>query len=63
MSDNLRPALYGSRYTIRAGGSGCACTPMVPVTIVGKHCAAVNLLVRDTPLSDDLARVTSCWSL
>lgn len=55
MSDNLRPALYGSRYTVRAGGSGYACTPMAPVTIVGKHCEAGDLLVRDTPLPDDLA--------
>ncbi|MGH3925230.1 MAG: diaminopimelate decarboxylase, partial [Pseudonocardiaceae bacterium] len=55
MSDNLRPALYGSRYTIRVGGSGCACTSMIPVTIVGKHCEAGDLLVRDTLLPDDLA--------
>jgi diaminopimelate decarboxylase len=55
MSDNLRPALYGSRYTIRAAGSGYPHAPMVPVTIVGKHCEAGDLLVRDMPLPDDLA--------
>jgi diaminopimelate decarboxylase len=55
MSDNLRPALYGSCYTICAAGSGYPHAPMAPFTIVGKHCEAGDLLGRDVALPDDLA--------
>lgn len=55
MSDNLRPALYGSRYTIRAAGSGYTGAPTIPATIVGKHCENGDFLGRDVPLPDDLA--------
>jgi diaminopimelate decarboxylase len=55
MSDNLRPALYGSSYTMCAAGHGYASAPMVPVTIAGKHCETGDLLARDVPLPDDLA--------
>lgn len=55
ISDNLRPALYGSRYTICAAGAGYAGASMVPVTIAGKHCETGDLVARDVPLPDDLA--------
>lgn len=55
MSDNLRPALYGSGYTFRAAGRGYTRAPMVPVTIAGKHCETGDLLAHDVGLPDDLA--------
>ena len=54
MSDNLRPALYGSRYTValasRAGEGSRT------VTIVGKHCESGDELARDVALAADVRR-------
>src|SRR4051794_3103323 len=48
MSDNLRPMLYGASYeghvATRMGAEG------VPSTIVGKHCEAGDVIVRDADL-------------
>ena len=53
MSDNPRPALYGSRYHIeRAGAHTGAGTE--PVTVVGRHCEAGDVLVPDARLPADL---------
>ena len=48
MSDNPRPGLYGARYTVQAlrpPGAGLA-----PVTVVGRHCEAGDVLAADVPL-------------
>jgi diaminopimelate decarboxylase len=48
MSDNPRPALYGARYTVRAlhpRGDD-----LKPVTVVGRHCEAGDVLAVDVPL-------------
>ena len=54
MSDNLRPALYGARYTAalasRAGGA-----TTVPARVVGKHCESGDIVVHDVALPDDVA--------
>ncbi|MFJ8043856.1 diaminopimelate decarboxylase family protein [Kitasatospora sp. NPDC096147] len=54
MSDNPRPALYGSRYCARLVGR----TPTVPglreVDVVGRHCEAGDVLVRAARLPADL---------
>ena len=54
MSDNLRPALYGARYTAalasRAGGPA-TCTARV----VGKHCESGDIVVHDVELPADVA--------
>lgn len=55
ISDNLRPALYGSRYTIRAAGAGYADALMARLTIAGKHCESGDILARDVLLPNDLA--------
>ncbi|MFC6884606.1 MULTISPECIES: diaminopimelate decarboxylase [Actinomadura] len=53
MSDNPRPGLYGARYTVRlvgrrgAGGDRAA-------TVVGRHCEAGDVLVRDARLPADV---------
>jgi diaminopimelate decarboxylase len=53
MSDNPRPALYGSAYTARLiGRASTAATE--PMTVVGRHCEAGDVLARDLPLPSDL---------
>ncbi|MHA7956878.1 diaminopimelate decarboxylase [Streptomyces sp. L500] len=53
MSDNPRPALYGVRYTVRlAGRAGAA--PARPMTVVGRHCEAGDVLAEDVPLPGDV---------
>ncbi|MGH2711414.1 MAG: diaminopimelate decarboxylase [Actinomycetota bacterium] len=55
MSDNIRPALYGSKYTI-ALASRSSDAPPKTVTIVGRHCESGDLLARDVSLPEDLER-------
>ncbi|MFD7874812.1 diaminopimelate decarboxylase [Streptomyces sp. NPDC059766] len=53
MSDNPRPALYGVRYAPRlVGRRGSAAR--VPVTVVGRHCEAGDVLATDVDLPDDV---------
>jgi diaminopimelate decarboxylase len=49
MSDNLRPSLYGARYTARLVGRAPK-TDLVPTTVVGRHCEAGDVVARDVPL-------------
>jgi diaminopimelate decarboxylase len=51
MSDNPRPALYGAQYSTRLAGGPAARTH--PVTVVGRHCEAGDVLARDTLLPAD----------
>ncbi|MFD7641948.1 diaminopimelate decarboxylase [Kitasatospora sp. NPDC059795] len=53
MSDNPRPALYGSAYTVRALGRPDT-APTRPFDVVGCHCEAGDVLARDAPLPADL---------
>ncbi|HEY0453659.1 diaminopimelate decarboxylase, partial [Actinophytocola sp.] len=53
MSDNLRPALYGARYTARLVGRPATAPPR-EVTIAGRHCEAGDLLATDVPLPADV---------
>ena len=48
MSDNPRPALYGARYSAQVTGHPGG--PEEPVTVVGRHCEAGDVLARDVPL-------------
>ena len=64
MSDNPRPALYGVRYAPRfVGRAGAART--VPVTVVGRHREAGDVLAADVELPCDLRprrpATTSPW--
>jgi diaminopimelate decarboxylase len=52
MSDNPRPALYGARYSVRAVRR--AHGPTEPVTVVGRHCEAGDVLAADVPLPADV---------
>ncbi|MCM2424351.1 diaminopimelate decarboxylase [Streptomyces sp. RKAG337] len=53
MSDNPRPALYGVRYAPRVIGRGST-APVRPVTVVGRHCEAGDVLAAGAALPDDV---------
>ncbi|HZD78585.1 MAG TPA: diaminopimelate decarboxylase [Actinomycetota bacterium] len=58
MSDNIRPMLYGARYTVAPAGTERPGGPTT-VDVVGKHCESGDLLARDVrlpwpPQRDDL---------
>jgi diaminopimelate decarboxylase len=53
MSDNPRPALYGSRYHIERVGTPQA-PGTEPMTVVGRHCEAGDVLVSDARLPADI---------
>ncbi|MFJ3234075.1 diaminopimelate decarboxylase [Streptomyces sp. NPDC086787] len=53
MSDNPRPALYGVRYAPRLAGRHSE-APTAPVTVVGRHCEAGDVLATDVELPGDI---------
>ncbi|MER6463109.1 diaminopimelate decarboxylase [Streptomyces sp. NPDC001288] len=53
MSDNPRPALYGVRYAPRLVGRASS-APTAPVTVVGRHCEAGDVLAADAGLPADV---------
>ncbi|MFH8371688.1 diaminopimelate decarboxylase [Streptomyces sp. NPDC018031] len=53
MSDNPRPALYGARYAPRLIGRAGAAGQR-PVTVVGRHCEAGDVLAADVALPGDV---------
>jgi diaminopimelate decarboxylase len=54
MSDNIRTALYGSDYTVVLASRDSPAGPML-CRVVGKHCEAGDVIVRDAWLPADLA--------
>ena len=55
MSDNIRPAIYGSRYAVSLVSRESSAGSKV-VTVVGRHCESGDILARDVPLPGDLKR-------
>ncbi|MBK6014773.1 diaminopimelate decarboxylase [Streptomyces sp. MBT53] len=53
MSDNPRPALYGVRYAPRLIGRPASAPPR-PVTVVGRHCEAGDVLADEVALPGDV---------
>ncbi|ARF81368.1 diaminopimelate decarboxylase [Kitasatospora aureofaciens] len=53
MGDNPRPALYGSQYSVRLVGRRSDADAM-RADVVGRHCEAGDVLVRDAALPADL---------
>jgi diaminopimelate decarboxylase len=53
MADNIRPMLYGARYTVAAAGAPRDAGP-VEVDVVGRHCESGDVLARDVKLSQDV---------
>ena len=54
MSDNIRPALYGAAYSCTLANRHGAPTPIL-VRVVGKHCEAGDIVVKDEFLPGDVA--------
>lgn len=54
MADNLRPALYGARYSVLLANRAPTATS-VTSTVVGRYCESGDILARDVPLPADLA--------
>ncbi|WP_445166387.1 diaminopimelate decarboxylase [Mycolicibacterium sp. Dal123E01] len=53
MSDNIRPALYGSEYDVRLVSRTSEAGPTL-ARIVGKHCESGDIIVRDAWVSQDV---------
>ena len=53
MSDNPRRALYGANSTV-ALANRHAPTPTEPMTVVGRHCEAGDVIARDVALPTDI---------
>jgi diaminopimelate decarboxylase len=49
MSDNVRPMLYGARYTVASAGPPRPPAPAV-VDVVGRHCESGDVLAREVKL-------------
>lgn len=54
MADNIRPALYGTRYTATLANRVSE-APLVRSRIVGKHCESGDVVVWDVDLPSDVA--------
>ncbi|HEU5035043.1 MAG TPA: diaminopimelate decarboxylase [Mycobacteriales bacterium] len=54
MSDNVRTALYDASYTVTLASRASDAAPML-ARVVGKHCEAGDIVVRDAWLPGDLA--------
>ncbi|MGH2753442.1 MAG: diaminopimelate decarboxylase [Actinomycetota bacterium] len=54
MSDNIRPALYGARYTAFLANR-MEVPPGPWVTVCGKHCESGDILIREVHLPADVA--------
>jgi diaminopimelate decarboxylase len=52
MSDNIRPMLYGARYTVAFAGSPRTPSPTV-VDVVGRHCESGDVLAVEVKLPHD----------
>ncbi len=55
MSDNIRPMLYGARYTVAPAGPPRPGST-VRVDVVGRHCESGDVLARDVELPFPVAR-------
>ncbi|HEX6231341.1 MAG TPA: diaminopimelate decarboxylase [Actinomycetota bacterium] len=52
MSDNIRPMLYGARYTVAVAGPPRAVSPTA-VDVVGRHCESGDVLAEGVELPQD----------
>jgi len=52
MADNIRPALYGARYTASLANRDPAREPLQSVTIAGKYCESGDVLIDNAQLPE-----------
>jgi diaminopimelate decarboxylase len=50
MADNIRPALYGARYTAEIANRSAG-EPSETITVAGKYCESGDVLIADLPLA------------
>jgi diaminopimelate decarboxylase len=55
MSDNIRPMLYGARYTVAVASRPRSGTPAA-VDVVGRHCESGDVLAEDAKLPFEVGR-------
>jgi diaminopimelate decarboxylase len=55
MSDNIRPMLYGARYSALLANKANEASDKV-VTVAGSHCESGDVLIRDVALPSSTAR-------
>ncbi len=55
MSDNIRPSLYGARYTTTVANRRSS-APAVRARVVGGHCESGDIVIHDVDLPDDIRR-------
>jgi diaminopimelate decarboxylase len=55
MSDNIRPMLYGARYSVLAAGK-CDEHPTRVVTVAGSHCESGDILIKDVAVPESIRR-------
>ena len=55
MSDNIRTALYDADYSVHARLAARSDAPPVLARVVGKHCEAGDIVVKDEFLPGDVA--------
>jgi diaminopimelate decarboxylase len=55
MSDNIRPMLYGARYSALLANKANEASDKV-VTIAGSHCESGDLIIRDIALPSSVGR-------
>ncbi|MCA1832031.1 MAG: diaminopimelate decarboxylase [Actinomycetota bacterium] len=55
MSDNIRPMLYGARYSALVANK-CDEHPTLVVTIAGSHCESGDILVKDVAVPESIRR-------
>lgn len=53
MSDNIRPSLYGARYSAVLANR-ISSAPLTSSRLVGKHCETGDIIIRDIALPSDL---------
>jgi len=53
MADNIRPALYGARYSVLLANRTSR-ADIMPATVVGRYCESGDILARDAPLPVDI---------
>jgi diaminopimelate decarboxylase len=54
MSDNIRPSLYGAKYTTVLANR-TSTSPNISSRLVGKHCETGDILIREIDLPSDIA--------
>ncbi len=53
MADNIRPTLYGARYSVLLANRVSTAAPL-PATIAGRYCESGDMLAWDVPLPADI---------